>query len=239
MEAPAANIAPLRTMCQSGYPSKFNPDSKEKPGVAIEMTHALERLDKGIRVTGYENCAATARMFSELEKSQIDVLFAVARNPEREAQGVFINPPLYRTYQKLVVRADDKVNVKDLDDVRKLGKEGVILVASGSAQARFLKAEGEGLHIEDGSSSNEQNLSKLVAGRGRFFYSSDMGIGHDVASLKLADKVRVLPPVFQPEDVYVIFSKKTPKTVIARIQAALEKLKKSGELDRIHARYLK
>jgi polar amino acid transport system substrate-binding protein len=224
-------------MCQEGYAAKFNPANKEKPGTAIEMVRAIERIDPQIRVNGLESCASTARIFSELGAGRIDVLFALAKNPEREALGVFIDPPLYTTYQRLAVRQDDDAAIESFDDIRKLGKEGVILVAAATSQATFLKKQ-EGLALDDGAANTEENLRKLVAGRGRFNYASEMGLEGDLARLGLAGKVKVLPVKFQKEDVYAIFAKKVPASTRERVSAAIAKLRKSGELERIYGKYL-
>ncbi len=227
----------VRTLSQDGYLAKFDYSNAKRPGIVIEMIHALEAIDPGLRIVGLEVAGSTARIEEELASGNIDVSFGLAKTPEREARGfVFSSPPLYVTHQKLVVRKDDPIKISNLDDVRKLGASGKILTFTASAQANWLKRQG-GLIVDDGSKSTKDNLEKLLSGRGRFFYGSDIGLATDIRELKIQQAVRVLPPDFDYMPVYAMWSKQAPKTMTDRVQKDLVKLQESGKLEQIYRKY--
>lgn len=231
-----AEPAKLRTFSQEAFFAKYNLENPQRPGICIEIIRAIEKQDPGLKITGLETKASTARIETALATGKIDVFFGLIKTPERAANFWVAEPPLFQTAQLLVARKDDTVNIQDWNDVRKLGKNGVVLVNEGTGQALYLKKQG-GLLIDDHGLTGLVNLKKLIMGRGRLFYVSDMYVAEEIAVNNLAAKVKILSPLFQKEGIYVMFSKRTSPEWVNRIVDNIKKLERSGEMKRIRARY--
>lgn len=226
----------LRTASQEGLRAKFDIGNRQRGGICIEIIAALERIDPELRFTGLATTMGTARIEQELQRGSIDIFFGFLKTPEREQRFRFVEAPLFWQGSRLAVRADDRVAVSSFDDIRRLGPAGVVLATQGTAHIPFLRAQ-PGLLIDDGARSSEANLSKLLLGRGRFFYQGDLNLAFDIVQYGYRDKVRILPGVFRREAQYAVFGRGVPDSAVVRVQQALEKLRRSGELDAIYQRY--
>lgn len=231
-----AGLLVLRTASQEGLRAKFDMGNRQRNGICVEIMAALERIDPELRFTGLATTMGTARIEQELQRGSLDVFFGFLKTPEREQRYRFVEPPLFWQSSRLAVRADDRVVVSSFDDIRRLGPAGVILATQGTAHIPFLKAQ-QGLLIDDGARSSEANLSKLLLGRGRFFYQGDLNLAFDILQYGYGDKVRILPVVFRREAQYAVFGQGVPESAIARVRQGLEQLQRSGELDAIYQRY--
>jgi glutamate/aspartate transport system substrate-binding protein len=81
----------------------------------------------------------------------------------------------------------------------------------GSVFAERLKAAG--VRVDDATGDNRVNLHKRLAGHGRFTYMNELTLQHCLRAERLQALVRLLAP-------------------------ALERLRASGELERIYARWV-
>lgn len=227
----------VRTMAQEGYLGKFNSGHISKPGICLEIIRAIESVDPLLKFTGLERKASMARIEADLDAGEIDIAWGLMRNARRVASFILSDIPLYTSAQVLVVRADDPVKVRDWDDVRKLGRSGIVVTAARSAQSEYLRGLG-GLPLDDSSNSSIANLRKLLAGRGRFVYGTDFNMVEDIAAMGIQKEVKFLPVRFQVGGMHAAFSRKASPVIIARINAALKKLEASGELKKIRSHYL-
>jgi ABC-type amino acid transport substrate-binding protein len=230
----------LKTMAQDSEP-KYLPvtyadGSTGVEGLCIEILKAIERIDPEIKIQVKMGIVPFKRIEVELEGGGIDLFFGMIRNEEREKKFIFLEPPLYATSNKLVVNANDTIQVNSWDDVRSLGAQGIILVDFGTAHVKYLEEQG-GLLVESGGKTREDNLQKLMLRRGRFYYSTDLGIVHVIRTQGLEGKFRLLPRVFKEDFQYLAVSRKAPVTAPGRLAAALKKLAESGELQKIRAKY--
>jgi ABC-type amino acid transport substrate-binding protein len=148
----------------------------------------------------------------------------------------FSKRPLYVAKSIIAVRASDPVRVSSLEDIKKMRGDNVILANNGFAQAQYLRSFG-GLSVDDGGTSCEANLQKLVSGGGRFFYHSDLTMLFALRTFPDADKVKVLPEVFEEFPQYIGYSRTVPQAVIDRIDVALDILLEKHEIARILKRY--
>lgn len=234
--AARAQVMQLRTFSQDAFAAKYNRGNSDRPGICVEIIRAVERIDPDMRFSGLDMKASTARIELALDRGQIDVFFGLIKTPERARRFVLAGAPLYSTSQVLVVRKDDPVAVSDWAAIRRLGRNGVILVNEGTGQARYLQEQG-GLLIDDRGLTGHSNLQKLLLGRGRFYYVTDMYVSEELAAHHLADQVRILPLRFQREGLYIMFSKVVSPAVVGRVMDNVRKLERSGEMDRIRTRY--
>lgn len=230
--------APLevRTISQEGFSAKFNPENEQRPGIMIEIFRAIERIDPGVKFVGYKAKGSTVRVEEELQTGEIDVFFGLAKTSLRAARYHFVEPPLYTTHSVLAVRADDPVQIMSWDDVRALSENGIVLVVRGTSHAQYLWTQG-GLLIDDQAVTTPANLRKLLAGRGRFFFGSDINVAEEIEALSVAAQVRILPVRFWETGIYAVFSRKASPAMVKRISDAIRKLDRSGELKKIRARY--
>ncbi|SFN34608.1 ABC-type amino acid transport substrate-binding protein [Formivibrio citricus] len=233
----AEPLVEIKTISQEGFSAKFNPENEQRPGIMIEVFRAIERIDPGVKFVGYEAKGATARVEEELQTGEIDVFFGLAKTPLRATRYLYVEPPLYITRSILAARADDPVQIMGWDDVRALGEKGIVLVVRGTSHAQYLWTQG-GLLIDDQAVTTPSNLRKLLAGRGRFFFGSDVNVAEEIETLKVATQVRILPVRFWETGIYAVFSKKASPAMVKRVGDAIRKLDRSGELKKIRARYL-
>lgn len=237
---PAVAEIVLKTVAGPHAPPRFNEvehdGKKVVTGLCIDIMRAIEKADPEIRFVGDQVSMPQARMLAMLQSGEVDVSFCMAKNAERSKIFQFAEPPLFELNYLLAVRANDNVSVHSFEDIRKLGGQGVILVNFGTASVQFLEAIG-GLTIDSTGRTQKDNLRKLIAGSGRFYYRHDLGLKWELEASGFTKDVRILPTVFDKRGHYIVFSKSTDPAAIERVQKALVKLKTSGELARLRAKY--
>lgn len=227
----------LRAAAQDSAP-KYYLDEGEMRGLCVDIMKAMEAIDPHLRFSGFDRFYPIARIEEDLTVGERDVFFGMIRTPKRESKLTFIDIPLYQTNTRLAVRRGDPVTVRSLSDLRTLGKDGIVLVVHGTAHADFLAGQ-EGLIIDPGASTTAQNMKKLLAGRGRFIYQTDLALAHELRQKKLTDKISVLPISIKSEPQYLAVSKSVPEPVVNQLRMALETLHKTGELARLRSHYLR
>ena len=234
---PAATAAPLllRTAAQDNNTLKYELNTRRK-GICVDVIKAIEQVAPGLRFTGWTQPMSLPRIESALAEGQLDVFCALIHTRARAARFAYIDVPVYTVRHKVAVRADDKVAVGTLDDIRRLGQDSVIIVARGTAYASLLERE-PGLHLDASSRDPEVNLRKLLNRRGRFFYHSEGALRRTIADERLTGMVKLLPAVFKEEPLYFVVSRSLAPGAAAQLRQALHTLAAQGELQRIHDSY--
>lgn len=225
----------LRTAAQESPPKFFKLRDGGMTGIGYDVMRAIERLDPSIRFTGDQTFVPLKRIEIMLERGEMDVFFGFIRNEERAGKFVFVEPPLYRVADVLVAREDDPIEVQRLEDLAVLVKDGIVLVGSGTAQAAQLKKMN--VVVDDGGKTVAMNLDKLLHKRGRLMMQSEVEIVSGLKEHPLEGRLRILPTRFNESGRYVAFSHHVPAQAIAKVQLALDKLNKSGELELIFSKY--
>ncbi|WP_338521436.1 ABC transporter substrate-binding protein [Pseudomonas batumici] len=162
-----------------------------------------------------------------LEKPGYGV-FVMARLPDRETLFKWVGP-IGPDDWVMLARADSQLVLKALQQARKY-KIGAY---KGDAIAETLAKQGLApvLVLRD-----QDNAKKLVAGQ------IDLWATGDPAGRFLArqEGVTGLKTVlrFNSTELYLALNKEVPDEVVARLQAALDQLRKEGKVDEIMARYL-
>ena len=232
-----ASTLTLRSAMQDGNTYKFDPKNAALPGICTEIIRAIEKADPEIKFSGLESAVPLPRIVSELGSGgSFDAFCGLLKTPERAAAVNFIDVPIYTLRHKIAVRADDTVNVKSFDDIRKLGTNNTVAATQGLAYAALLQKEG-GLTINDSSRDTSAIFKMLLADRVRFYYNAESTLREYIENDKLEGKVKILPTIFKEENQYFVVSKALPAASAGKLKAALEKLTKSGELTKIYARY--
>lgn len=229
----AAATTALRVAAQEGTDPKFIAAGDGRViGLCIDVFRTIERIDPGLIFTGDQQWMPLTRAHSAVVNKQHDALCAVQHTEERDRRYTFIDPPVMPIYYMLVVRAKDKVVIHDWDDVRKLGRDGVVLANRGYAPAEVLAKMG-GLQVNDSATNPEMNLQKLIAGRGRFFLHRTPGLAGFIARSGATGKVRILPQVMYSTSLHMAIGNHVDPAVIARVRRAIEQMEKTGELARL------
>jgi polar amino acid transport system substrate-binding protein len=225
----------LKTAAQESAPKFIKNANGSVTGLSVDVMRAITRIDPTLKFNGDQIIVPFKRIESMLEAGELDVFFGFVKNKERQEKYIYIDPPIYKVADVLVVRADDPVNVKSLDEIKAMGKDGTVLMSSGIAQVAQLVAMG--IIVDDGGKTLGLNLKKLVTNRGRFVFQSEIEVINAIKEEKLEGKVKILPVKFNEGGRYVAFSKKVPAAVVAKIKSALEKLEQNGELKKIESSY--
>jgi ABC-type amino acid transport substrate-binding protein len=224
----------LKTAAQDSSPKFILADGKVE-GICVDAMRAIEAVEPDIRFTGYQKFVPFRRIEQYIEEGKIDCFVGFVKNEKRMKKYIYVDVPIYFVRDILVARKDDSVQLTGLEDIKKL-EDNTILASMGIAQAQKLKAEG--YNVDDGGKTPEVNLYKLVAGRGRFLFQSEVSIRQAIKDGGYTDKVRILPLKLNETGRYIAFSKKTGKPVIEKVADALRKLRDNGELDKIYKKYV-
>ncbi|MEG8233347.1 ABC transporter substrate-binding protein [Pseudomonas orientalis] len=162
-----------------------------------------------------------------LEKPGYGV-FVMARLPDREALFKWVGP-IGPDDWVLLAKADSKIELEGLDQARRYR----IGAYKGDAIAQSLDKQGLKPVV---ALRDQDNAQKLMEGQ------IDLWATGDPAGRYLARQVGVngLKTVlrFNSAQLYLALNKEVPDEVVARLQAALDELRKSGRVDEIMARYL-
>ncbi|MES2128315.1 MAG: transporter substrate-binding domain-containing protein [Pseudomonadota bacterium] len=226
----------VRTAAQDNNTLKYDFQHPRKPGICVEVMRAVEALVPGLSFEGLDKARSLQRIESELAEGQIDVFCALIKTPARAARFQFIDVPVYTVRHKIAVRADDAIDVRNLDEIRKLGANGVIIVSRGTAHEELLRAE-PGLLLDASTREINVNLKKLLHQRGRFFYHTENALRHYIEGEGLEGKIRLLPTVFKEDGLYFAASRALHPATAAQLKSALAKLAERGQLQKIYTSY--
>ncbi len=162
-----------------------------------------------------------------LEKPGYGV-FVMARLPDREKLFKWVGP-IGPDDWIMLAKADSKITLETLDDARQY-KIGAY---KGDAIAETLAKQGLNPIVV---LRDQDNAKKLVNGQ------IDLWATGDPAGRYLArqEGVNGLKTVlrFNSAELYLALNKDVPDEMVAKLQAALDQLRKEGKVDEIMARYL-
>lgn len=227
----------VRTAAQDSQP-KFITNGKAITGLCIDIFKAVERVEPELKFTEPTGLVPLPRIEAMLQDGSLDVFCGLAKTGKRMDKFDFIEIPLYKTQVVLAARIDEKADVRNFDDLRKLGPDAVILVVDKTVQAEMLAAQ-PGLRMDAGGKDTSANLQKLVTGRGRFILQNDFALVDEIRRHKLGDKVKILPAKFDQEGAerYMVLARQAAPQIKEKLRAALDKLNRSGELGKLFRPY--
>lgn len=232
----AAEVIKIRTAAQANTEPKYilqSQDGKNSVvGLCIDINRAIERIDPGIRFVGDQNWRPAIRVEAEMAHGNIDAECGLSRTKERESKFTYIEPPLFLVKYHLVARADDDVQIRNWEDVRKMGDDGIILTIHGFGPVNRLKEMGD-LVIDSSAVDSKTNLLKLLAGRGRFYYHRSPGIVTEIRKAGVEGRVKLLPTVMDKQQFHMVVGKTLSAEGVEKLQKAIATLEKNGELKRL------
>jgi polar amino acid transport system substrate-binding protein len=198
-------------------------------GLCPDIFKAIEKRDHSLKFSWTKTARPERRLMSELAIGDLDVACGFVRTPEREQQFQVPDVVLYEKTLIAVVRNGDPLDLNILSDLKKLAPADVVLVNSGAQMAGRLRQIGIG-NIDDGGRRTEDNLQKLILGRGRVFLYDDPAIDWDAHHPAVSGKLHAIPAALDVDRHYMFLSRKLQPDVIKRITAILTQLRNDGTL---------
>ncbi|KQZ42491.1 ABC transporter substrate-binding protein [Duganella sp. Root1480D1] len=228
----AAQPVAIRVAAQADSEPKFVAQGAAVTGSCIDIFRAIEKVDPRLKFVGEQQWMPLKRIEALIVGRKLDAACGLVRSDERIAAYNIPDTPLFSVNYHMLVRADDPVNVKNFDDVRDLNQEGVVLVNAGSGAIAALRKAGK-LKVDSTANTAAQNIGKLLAGRGRFFYYRVPGLNSEIRKAGKERRVRILPSVFDTQVFYMVLGRHVDKETEDRIGQALSHLDEHGELQQI------
>ncbi|WP_221801233.1 substrate-binding periplasmic protein [Oceanobacter mangrovi] len=155
-------------------------------------------------------------------------LFCAVRNEVREKQYQWVGP-LTEMRGALFALADSKIKLANIEDARKYRIGGY----KGDYYADYLIAKGFDINV---APSDQENPKRLQLGTIDLWISDALAGPYLAADLAdMNDVKNVLTYSVNP--VYLAINLETDPAIVAKLQDALEKMRKSGELDTLQSAY--
>lgn len=233
----SAQCAPVtvQVLAQEAIPPKWVVDGGAPRGLCPEFLAAIEKVEPRVRFAGYETGRSLLIIEDSLGSGKAGAACALLDSPRRQSVARIVGPPLYLVRHRLAALATDNAVINNMEDLARL--KPLVNTARGSAYILQLKAYG--IEVDDDTGDSRVNLRKILAGHGRFTYMNELTLQHYIRSEQLEGKLKILPVVLREEGVYFFVSRKMAPATAQMIDAALVKLKASGELARIYERWSK
>lgn len=227
--ADAYAVTTLRTAAQIASDPKFVATSVG--GICVDIMRAIEHVDPSLRFEGIQEWRPLPRIEAQLDKGDLDIVCGLLRNRAREEKYTYIEPSLFAVNYFLVARADDGIEINSWDDVRALGNQGSLLAIHGFGIVSKLAELG--LKVDDGATTSEANIGKLLVNRGRFYIHRSPGIETEIRRAGRAGKVRLLPTAMLAEQFYMVARRSMSADIVEKLSKAVRYLDQTGELVRL------
>jgi polar amino acid transport system substrate-binding protein len=232
--SPAARALEVRVASQEVLEPKWLREDGRVTGICPDIMAAIEKIEPRLHFTGYQrNSRSLSGIETGLETGTLDAACGLVSSARRLGIGQPVGKPIYQVRHYLVVRRNDPVTIESEEDLARLGD----LVTTQRASVFTERLVAAGVRIDDATDDNRVNLRKILAGHGRFAYINDLTLRYLIRKDGLENRVRVLPVVLGDEPTYFWVGRRADPALAPLLGAALDKLKASGELDRIHARW--
>jgi polar amino acid transport system substrate-binding protein len=209
-------------------PDQFlGPDGK-LTGCSYEIVREVQR-----RVQNADPIEAVpwVRGYKELQGRPNVVLFSIARSKDRDSLFEWVGP-IGEIAFVFYARADSPISIKNLDEARKL-----IFIGVYKEDIRDQHLTKLGFTNLDRSIDDVTILKKLMAGRIDCMVANAAGISDlTISAGYKPEDVRAVFP-FLKVQLYIAFSKATPRATVMRWQKALDDMKSDGTFERIYRKY--
>lgn len=226
-----ASLAPAQSLTiytEIDPPNQIQNEEGELAGMAVEIVREIQRR---VGNTDPINVVPWSRGYLELQTLPNIVLFSTARTKERNPLFKWVGPIDERRYV-LYVRADSKIQLRTLEDARKLAAIGVY-----KDDVRDLYLTGKGFKNLDRTIDNLSNVKKLMSGRIDAFAYATTGLPElaRMAGYHPEDMKEALPLL--NVQLYIAMSKATPDATVRAWSDALAKMKKDKTFEHIFKRH--
>ena len=218
----------LGIYCENDAPFQFmGPDGK-LTGMNVEF---VQEIQKRVGNTDPIQMVPWARGLAYLDTKPNTVLFSMSRTAERNELYQWVGPVAEVVFG-LYAKADSSMEIKSLDDAKKLH---IIGVYRDDIRDQYLTRNGF-TNLER-TKDNVQNFRKLMAGRIDAYVSTQSSVIGEagVSGYKPSD-VKLVYELMKSQ-VFIAMSKATDSAIVAQWRAALESMKKDGSFKRILKKY--
>lgn len=229
----AASGVVLRTIAQEGSAPKFISNGKQAAGHCPDILKAIEKVEPTLRFQIDPTPTPIRRIEHEMEAGRIDVICALLETPARNQIAHRVSTPIYHVCERLVGRRDAPLQIRSLDDLARSGAH--VVTQSGASYAAELRAAG--VSVSESTGGSPTALRQVLHGRADYYYINELTGAYYLRAAGLEDRLQLLPPVLQQTPSYLWVSRNRAPDVIARLESAIERLHRSGELDRIYRQY--
>lgn len=233
---PAIALAeePIRLMTEEFAPYQFydgNGGAKSLTGISIEI---VRQLQAKVGNRSEIEVMPWSRGLKLLRKYKNAALFSTARTPERESQYKWVGP-LAKLEMVFFKKKGADIRLASMDEARKLPSIGV---TKNVATHEILTAQGfENLDVLQ-SGADEKNLQRLIKGRVAVWPTGYYAGIYSAKKLNVLDRIEAVEGVkIMSGHLYIAFNKGTDDALIETWQAALDKLRKDGTVERILQTY--
>jgi glutamate/aspartate transport system substrate-binding protein len=224
----------VRVASQEALEPKWLHDGERIVGICPDIMAAVERIEPRLRFVGYQRSSRSlSGIETGLDTGTLDAACGLVSSPHRLAIGQPVGKPIFFVRHYLAVRKDDPVTITSTADLARLGD----LVTTQRASVFTEQLRKAGVRVDDATDDNRVNLRKILAGHGRFAYVNDLTLHYLIREENLEDRVRILPVILGDEPMYFWVGHKADPMLAPLLGAAIDKLKASGEIERIYARW--
>lgn len=209
-------------------PYSFLDADKKPTGMAVEIVQEIQRRLKNSDAIEFN---PWARAYNRLQKEPNVVLFSMARTAERNELFNWVGPIIDNTWE-LVAKADSTIQLKTLEDAKKLKKIGVY-----NQDSRDAYLTQEGFTNLERANNNISGFKMLMGNRVEAFASVDTTLADNLkeSGFGLNDVKVVLP--FKTVQVFIAMSKTTPVDIVNNWQSAFASMVKDGSYRKIFNMY--
>lgn len=191
----------------------------------------LLRLQQDLQLSGSLRDVPLVRGWQTLRVEPNVALFNLSRTREREPLAQWVGP-IWQESDYFYERSAYPTGIQQLEDARLLP----VCVLNGGVHDQRLSQLGFS-QLQRGR-SYEACLQMLVAGRVQLVVSSSRDIAQKLRSNDISPReVSQLPVVVNADDGYIALSANTPAQEVQRWQAALDRLRRSGEYQHLYLQY--
>lgn len=212
-------------------PFQYYDEKEILKGISIEIIEELKtELKSEVPIKVYP----WSRGLKITKKERNSALFSMLRTPDREKMFKWVGP-LVEFSVVFFKKTGSPIVLKSVEDAKKVNKIGVtknvgnheMLVTMGFDNLDVLQ-----------SGADEKNIRKLVKERIDLWPTTYFGGLYNAKKLGFEGLIEPMPdvPVFQGH-LYLVFNIKTADSIVNKWQAALQKLKLNGTLDKIISKY--
>ena len=225
MPAETSKLAPAHQIITVIEPPSSYLDSHGRlTGYATDIVRALQKLTGDS--TDIQLMPESRALLTASRQANV-LLYGFSRTLERENDYHWIMP-LARKKWVLYMRRDDPVQLNNLDDARVLETIGVV---RGDVREEWLRAQGF-TNLQT-SSSHVQNLARLTSRRLNAIAFEPQGMQYLTRETGvLTENYRAALHFFDTE-VWLLMSRQSPASEVARWQQAALQLQQSGQLEQI------
>ena len=217
-----ASAQKLQIYCEDDKPLQFKTPDGNLTGLTVEV---VQEIQKRVGNTDPIQMLPWARGLKYLNEEPNTVLFSMARTAERNDLYQWVGP-ISETVMGLYAKADSTIQIKSLDDAKKVRAIGVY---RDDLRDQYLTRAG--FTNLDRTTEAVQSYKKLMLGRIDLFASS----ANEVAENRYIN-VKLVFPLLKAQ-VFIAVNHETDSAIVTRWDEALEAMKKDGSFKAIYHKY--